>query len=105
MDAKCRADPSLGVAHGCFWKYHPENAYQWELRLQDEITPDFTIDEQGSDAARQAFEEAHPEKVAALVEAERRRRAKNKKKQEKESGSPGPLFEAVEARAAQGGAV
>src|SRR5262249_18750194 len=43
VDAKCKADPSLAVAHGCFWKYHPAKAYQWELRLQDEIRPDFTI--------------------------------------------------------------
>jgi hypothetical protein len=34
---KCKDDPSLAVAHGCFWKYHPERAYAWELRLQDEI--------------------------------------------------------------------
>ena len=37
VDAKCRQDPSLAVAHGCFWTYHPEKAYEWELRLQDEI--------------------------------------------------------------------
>lgn len=104
VDKKCQEDPSLGVAHGCFWKCHPENAYKWELRLQDEIAPDFTIDEEGSDATRKAFEEAHPDKVEALVEAERKRREKKKKKQEKESGSPGPLFDAVEKRAAQGGA-
>ena len=24
VDAKCQQDPSLGVAHGCFWRYHPE---------------------------------------------------------------------------------
>src|SRR5690606_21038139 len=45
VDGKCKTDPSLGVAHGCFWKYHPAKAYAWELRLQDEIGPDFTIDE------------------------------------------------------------
>ncbi|MCB9613490.1 MAG: BREX-6 system adenine-specific DNA-methyltransferase PglX [Sandaracinus sp.] len=37
VDEKCRRDPSLGVAHGCFWRYHPERAWAWELRLQDEI--------------------------------------------------------------------
>ncbi len=88
VDKKCQEDPSLSVAHGCFWKYHPENAYKWELRLQDEIASDFTIDEEGSDEARAAFEEKHPEKVEALVEAERKRREKNKKKQEKEAASP-----------------
>ncbi|MFV1967695.1 MAG: hypothetical protein ACC628_19875, partial [Pirellulaceae bacterium] len=45
VDKKCQTDPSLGVAHGCFWKYHPERAWAWELRLQDEIGPDFRIEE------------------------------------------------------------
>ena len=104
VDKKCRADPSLGVAHGCFWKYHPENAYKWELRLQNEIALDFTIDEESSDAARRALEETQPEKVEALVEAERKRRAKNKKKQQKEAVSPGPLFDAAHAGDASAGA-
>ena len=29
---KCKDDPSLAVAHGCFWNYHPERAYAWEPR-------------------------------------------------------------------------
>ena len=45
VDEKCRDDPSLGVAHGCFWRYHPARAWAWELRLQDEIGPDFRIEE------------------------------------------------------------
>ena len=93
VDKKCQVDPSLGVAHGCFWKYHPENAYKWELRLRDEIAPDFTINEEGSDEARIAFENEYPEKVEELVEAERKRREKNRKKREKESASAGPLFD------------
>ncbi len=74
VDAKCQIDPSLAVAHRCFWKYHPAKAYQWELRLQDEIRPDFTLDEPGSDAARAAFEAAHPDEVEALVTKEHVRR-------------------------------
>jgi hypothetical protein len=74
VDAKCQIDPSLGVAHGCFWNYHPARAYQWELRLQDEIRPDFTLDEPGSDAARAAFEAAEPKLVAELVAKEQQRR-------------------------------
>lgn len=54
-DRKCQQDHSLAVAHSCFWQYHPEKAYQWELRLQDEIAEDFTIDEINSDELRQAF--------------------------------------------------
>ncbi len=78
VDAKCKTDPSLAVAHGCFWKYDPEKAYQWELRLQDEIRPDFTIDEPGSDAARKAFETEHPDKVEQLVAKEHQRRERKR---------------------------
>jgi hypothetical protein len=74
VDAKCRQDPSLAVAHGCFWKYHPAKAYQWELRLQDELRRDFRLDEEGSDAARAAFEAARPELVEELVTKEHQRR-------------------------------
>jgi hypothetical protein len=45
VDDKCQKDPSLAVAHGCFWRYHPERAWAWELRLQQEIAPDFRIEE------------------------------------------------------------
>jgi hypothetical protein len=43
VDERCKTDPSLGVAHGCFWRYHPPRAWSWELRLQDEIGPEFRI--------------------------------------------------------------
>ncbi|MCA9678854.1 MAG: BREX-6 system adenine-specific DNA-methyltransferase PglX [Myxococcales bacterium] len=74
VDAKCKVDPSLAVAHGCFWKYHPAKAYQWELRLQDEIRPDFTIDEADADAARAAFLADQPDEAARLRDKERQRR-------------------------------
>jgi hypothetical protein len=76
VDQKCQQDPSLAVAHGVFWKYHPEKAYQWELRLQspEELGPDFRLDEPGSDAYRADFEAHHPDKVRELREAEQRRR-------------------------------
>ncbi len=105
VDEKCREDPSHAVAHGCFWKYHPEKAYQWELRLQDEIAPDFTLDEADSDACRAAFEAEHPEKVKALIAAEEKRREKKRKKAEKAAAKKkpktveGPLFANQEAPA------
>ena len=86
VDAKCRVDPSLAVAHGCFWKYHPAKTYQWELRLQDEIRPDFTLDEDGSDAARAAFEAEHPDVVEKLVTKENLRR---QRKAAKAAGAAG----------------
>jgi len=84
VDTKCQQDPSLAVAHGCFWQYHPAKATEWELRLQDEIDPDFTIDEAGSDALRQQFETEHPDRVRSLKEKEEKRRERKYKKQEKD---------------------
>lgn len=81
VDAKCQIAPSLAVAHRCFWNYHPAKAYEWELRLQDEIAPDFTIDEQDSNELRQQLETDHPDQVQALKEKEEKRRQKKYKKQ------------------------
>jgi hypothetical protein len=86
VDAKCQEDPSLAVAHGCFWRYHPARAWAWELRLQQEIGPDFRITEapytpggrDTSDAGdgphRAAWLRDHAEEALAAVgkEAERR---------------------------------
>ncbi|MCE7875094.1 class I SAM-dependent methyltransferase [bacterium CPR1] len=86
VESKCQSDPSLAVAHGCFWKYHPEKAYQWELRLQapDELGPDFRLDEPGSDAYRADLEARHASKVRELREAEEKRRARKADKAEEE---------------------
>jgi hypothetical protein len=83
VEEKSTKDPSLAVAHGCFWKYHPAKAYAWELRLQHEIKPEFTIDEPDSDASRTRFLTEHPEEAAGIREKEdiRRERAEKKKQQ------------------------
>lgn len=81
VDEKCQNDPSLAVAHGCFWKYHPAKAYEWELRLQDEIAPDFTIDATNSNQYRHQFETDHPKKVQELKEKEEKRRERKYNKQ------------------------
>ncbi|NOU34912.1 MAG: BREX-6 system adenine-specific DNA-methyltransferase PglX [Polyangiaceae bacterium] len=73
---KCHEDPSLAVSHKCFWELHPAKAYAWELRLQDEIRPDFTIDEPGSDAARAKFLADHAAEAAEIDAKEAKRRAK-----------------------------
>ena len=82
VDAKCQKDPSLAVAHGCFWRYHSERAWAWELRLQQEIAPHFRIEEapyrpggrdlgDGSDAThRLAWLSEHPAEALAAVEKE-----------------------------------
>ncbi|HZH18362.1 MAG TPA: BREX-6 system adenine-specific DNA-methyltransferase PglX [Archangium sp.] len=81
---KCQKDPSLAVAHGCFWKYHPEKAYQWELRLQDEIGPDFKLDEKDSDALRAAFLEKQSKRAREIEAAEQARRERKARKQDQE---------------------
>ena len=72
--------PCLGVAHACFWKYHPAKAYAWELRLQHEIKPEFTIDEPDSDACRARFLAEHPDEAGAIHEKEHARREQAKEK-------------------------
>ncbi len=80
VEAKCVEDPSLAVAHGCFWRLHPAKAYAWELRLQDEIRPDFTIHEEGSDEARARFLADHPDEARAIQLKEDDRRERKARK-------------------------
>ncbi|MEO7032445.1 MAG: DNA methyltransferase [Polyangiaceae bacterium] len=88
---KCHADPSLAVAQHCFWELHPAQAYAWELRLQHEIRPDFSIDEPTSDAARAKFLAEHAPEVRELLakELKRQRREKSNSKADEEDE---PLF-------------
>lgn len=86
VDNKCKGDPSLAVAHGCFWRYHPARAWTWELRLQDEISPDFRITEApyraggqdlgdpGDGPHRDTWLREHPTEALAAVEKEAIRR-------------------------------
>jgi hypothetical protein len=86
VDAKCQEDPSLAVAHGCFWRYHPARAWAWELRLQAEIGPDLRITEApytpggrdmsdaGDGPHRDAWLRGHAEEALAAVEKEAERR-------------------------------
>ncbi|AUX22417.1 uncharacterized protein SOCEGT47_029200 [Sorangium cellulosum] len=82
VEDKCQKDPSLAVAHGCFWKYHPAKAHAWELRLQDEIRPDFTLDEPGADDLRARFLHDHPADARAIEAAELKRRERKAAKAE-----------------------
>ncbi len=96
VDEKCKVDPSLAVAHGCFWKYHPAKAYAWELRLQDEIRPDFLIEEEGAAEARSRFLDAHPDEAKALYEKEMVRRERKAAKADADQGEDGVELEAAE---------
>lgn len=82
VDEKCQKDPSLAVAHSVFWKYHPAKAYEWELRLQDEISSDFHIEEPDSQSLRDAFIRANPELVLDIRQKEQKRRERKKNKEE-----------------------
>ncbi len=85
VEEACQTDPSFGVAHGCFWKYHPDRAWRWELRLQDEIGPDFRIEEGpyrgdgGHEAHRAKWLETAPDEALAAVEKEARDRRRRHK--------------------------
>jgi hypothetical protein len=92
VDDKCRNDPSLAVAHGCFWRYHPARAYQWELRLQDEIGPDFTIDESDSNVHRARFLAEQADEAAAILAKEEKRRESKRRKAEAEDESQKNLY-------------
>jgi hypothetical protein len=92
---KCVQDPSLAVAHHCFWELHPAKAYAWELRLQDEIRPDFTIDEPNSFEHRAAFLKAHPEEVEAAQTKEAQRRARKAAK-DTDDDTDTPLLDRTE---------
>ena len=86
VDEKCQADPSLAVAHGCFWRYHPARTWAWELRLQSEIGPHFRIEEKpytpggrdvgdsGDGPHRDARIRDHTEEALEAIEAEATRR-------------------------------
>ena len=86
VDAKCQEDPSLAVAHGCFWRYHPARVWAWELRLQHEIGPDFRITEapytpggrdvgdEGDAPHRKAWLQGHMNEALAAIEKEAERR-------------------------------
>lgn len=92
VDEKCRVDPSLAVAHGCFWKYHPAKAYAWELRLAHEIGPEFAIDEKDADEHRATFLSQHPVDANAILQKERDRRERLRQKEaqgEAEASRPG----------------
>ena len=86
---KCLDDSSLAVAHRCLWELHPAKAYAWELRLQDEIRPDFTIDEPGSDQARVRFLAEHPEQAKEILAVERIRRERKAAKAASRSAGEG----------------
>lgn len=77
VEKKCQKDASLAVTHGRFWKYHPEMAYAWELRLQAELGPDFRIDEADSNELRQAFLE-HKRTSAQTIQAKEQMRREKK---------------------------
>ncbi len=88
--SKCKDDPSLAIAHRCFWELHPEKAYAWELRLADEIRVGFTIDEPGSDAARVKFLAEHEGEANEIRAEEMRRRERKAAKDDSDSS---PLFD------------
>jgi hypothetical protein len=88
--ARCIEDASLAVAHACFWELHPARAHAWELRLQDELHPSFTIDEPRSSEARASFLKEHDREAREILAKELRRRERKGSKDD--DADAGPLF-------------
>ena len=99
VEEKCKKDPSLAVAHGCFWKHHPARSFAWELRLQDELRPDFTIDEPESNTARVRFLSEQADEAQEIRRTEERRLERKRQKSARaeeegdEAADSGPLFD------------
>jgi hypothetical protein len=100
---KCVKDPSLAVAHKCFWALHPAKAYAWELRLKDEIRPAFIIDEPGSDEARARFLQDYPDEAREVLakETQRRSRKTAAKAGDDDDSDATPLLDRVTANDAE----
>jgi hypothetical protein len=89
VDEMCKTDPSLAVAYGCFWKYHPAKVYAWEVRLQDEILPDFPIEEEGVGTARKRYLQENAGEMKAAYDKEIVRRERKAAKADAEEGGDG----------------
>ena len=77
VEKKCQTDPSLAVAHGCFWKYHASRAWQWELRLQDEIGSTFILEEKDHKTLRSEYFANHSLDAIENIDGEISRRIRN----------------------------
>jgi hypothetical protein len=93
VEKKCHEDPSLAVAHHCFWRLHPAKAYAWELRLKDELRPGFTLDEPGSNEARAKFLAEHPNTARDIEATERTRRERRARRDGGGADETEALFE------------
>lgn len=69
VEARCRDEPSLAVAHRCLWRLHPARAHAWELRLRAEHGPASCVDEPDADLHRARFLAEHAA-LAAELEAQ-----------------------------------
>ncbi len=76
VQAECKRDPVLAAAHHCLWRHHPKTAYEWELRLQHDISSGFAITEPDADACRALFldEESRVAREILATEVKRRER-------------------------------
>ncbi|WP_437796411.1 hypothetical protein [Sorangium sp. So ce693] len=96
---KCQENPSFAVAHKCFWALHSGKAYAWELRLQDEVGPNFTIDEPGSADARASFLKEHEREAREILAKEMKRRERRDAKGD--DADAGPLFDDADSQDAE----
>jgi hypothetical protein len=55
VEAACQRDPVVASAHQCLWKYHPEIAWHWELRLKKQFSEFKSLSELDAEEARARF--------------------------------------------------
>jgi len=96
VDAKCKEDPAWPWRTGASGSNHPAKAFAWELRLQDEIRPDFTIDEVGSNEARAAYLRTHAATLRPAREKERMRRERKTVKEDERDAAEADSADAGE---------
>jgi hypothetical protein len=70
----CGRDPVLAAAHRCLWRHHPHTAYEWELRLQNDLGSGFAIAEPDAEAARSRFFQEESPVAGEIHAAEVKRR-------------------------------
>ena len=71
---RCTEEPSLALAHGTLWLHHPEIAWRFELRLQQELSKDFSIEEPTANQLRNQFLKMHPDAAIEILRREFLRR-------------------------------
>jgi hypothetical protein len=88
VQEECKRDPVLAAAHHCLWRHHPKVAYEWELRLQHDLSSGFAITEPNAETCRALF--LHEEsRVASEIHAAEVKRRERRSRARAANAEPG----------------